>query len=76
MVEFCRRWFAHVCPIILEGSLWRIDKAKDSQILRARGRSKKTMSTIKRDLELKCRPIYIIHDRKCWCRLIDVVDFT
>jgi hypothetical protein len=47
MVEFCRRWFEHVCPIILEGPLWRIDKVKD-KILSERGRSKKTVNHQKR----------------------------
>jgi hypothetical protein len=54
MVETRHRWFGHVDRRLIDYVARLVDKMKDSQITRGRGRSRKTIrETVKNDLEIK-----------------------
>jgi len=55
--------------------LKKIDKMKESQIIRGRGRPRKTIrETIRKDLEIL--DPNLVYDRTLWRHLIHVTDLT
>jgi hypothetical protein len=55
----------------------RVDYMEDSQIIRGRGRPRKTIrETIKKDLETNELDRNMVCDRRLWRRLIHVVNHT
>jgi len=70
-------WFEHVERRPGDSIVRRVDKMKDSQITRGRGRPRKTIrETIRKNLEIIELDANVVYDRTLWCNLIHAADST
>jgi len=77
MVENRLRWFGHVEKRLVDSVVKRVNRMKDSQITRGRGRLRKTIrETIKKGLYINELDPNMVYDITLWRNLIHLADPT